>query len=374
MKKRSTLFVLLSCVFLAAIYFFPLWHIGLQAPQYPGGLDMYIWINKITGTDEFTLQNINILNHYIGMAAIYPDSFVELSIMPYAVAALILLGLLVALVRNRKFLVGYVTTLVLAGTAGLIDFYLWLQAFGNKLDPDAPIKVEGMTYSPPFIGQRELLNIIATSYPDLGGLAFTLALVAGGTAIYFAFSNRLKVTTTSTPGNDHIPNQTATNKSAKKTNPLIVLPMLLPGLMLLSGCQPEAEPIAYGQDNCHHCKMTISDNRYGSETVTTTGKVFKFDSAECMVAFLQDQGNEAKTELVLVTDFLRPNHLIDARLATYLQSPQMPSPMGMFLTAFDSRMAAEEFAQEKGGRLLSWEETRQVVARNEKPEPVSFAP
>jgi copper chaperone NosL len=178
-------------MFVAATFFVPLWYIKLEAPQYPGGLTMYIWLSQITGTDEFTLQNVNILNHYIGMAAIDQDSFVELRIMPYIVMLLIALGLAVAFIRNRKVLLGWVLLLIIGGTVGLIDFYRWQQAFGNNLDPNAPIKIEGMTYSPPFIGVKTLLNITATSFPHLGGAAFGLALLSAIGATYLAFkSNR----------------------------------------------------------------------------------------------------------------------------------------------------------------------------------------
>jgi hypothetical protein len=183
-------------MFVAATFFVPLWYIKLEAPQYPGGLTMYIWLSQITGTDEFTLQNVNILNHYIGMAAIDQDSFVELRIMPYIVMLLIALGLAVAFIRNRKVLLGWVLLLIIGGTVGLIDFYRWQQAFGNNLDPNAPIKIEGMTYSPPFIGVKTLLNITATSFPHLGGAAFGLALLSAISATYLAFkSNRQSSTT-----------------------------------------------------------------------------------------------------------------------------------------------------------------------------------
>ncbi len=190
MKKILSLLVILSCLFVTATFFVPLWYITLEAPQYPGGLTMYIWLSQITGTDEFTLQNVNILNHYIGMAAIHQDSFVELRIMPYVVMVLIALGLAVALIRNRKALLGWVVLLIISGTVGLIDFYRWQQAFGNNLDPNAPIKIEGMTYSPPFIGVKTLLNITATSFPHLGGAAFGMALLLAISAAYLAFRNK----------------------------------------------------------------------------------------------------------------------------------------------------------------------------------------
>ena len=38
---------------------------------------MYIWVNKIGGESKSTLQNINILNHYVGMKKIDPESIPE---------------------------------------------------------------------------------------------------------------------------------------------------------------------------------------------------------------------------------------------------------------------------------------------------------
>jgi copper chaperone NosL len=47
------------------------------------------------------------------------------------------------------------------------------------LNPDAPIKVPGMTYQPPLLGSKQLLNINATSLPHIG---FYFALVSMGIA------------------------------------------------------------------------------------------------------------------------------------------------------------------------------------------------
>src|SRR5690606_4744576 len=69
-------------------------------------------------------------------------------------------------------------------------FYLWQQEFGNNLDPAAPIKVEGMSYSPPFLGEKTLLNIKATSYPHFGGIFFGIALLLAIVALFYdKFSN-----------------------------------------------------------------------------------------------------------------------------------------------------------------------------------------
>jgi copper chaperone NosL len=116
-------------------------------------------------------------------------------------------------------------------------------------------------------------------------------------------------------------------------------------------------PIEYGADECEYCKMMIMDQRYGSELVTEKGKVYTFDAAECLIEYLQYNEEMAEAaRYLLVTPYTDPNHLIDARGATYLVSEQMPSPMGAYLTAFSDRQEATAFQSTKGGVLYTWEE------------------
>ncbi|EJF08176.1 nitrous oxide reductase accessory protein NosL [Pontibacter sp. BAB1700] len=140
-------------------------------------------------------------------------------------------------------------------------------------------------------------------------------------------------------------------------------------LTLLAACQVEPKPIAYGEVNCAHCQMTVSDSRYGAELVNDKGKPFYFDSAECLAAYLQDNPEQQeKAAYLLVTDFTRPNQLIDARNASFIQSRELPSPMGMYLTALSDEGTATKMHQEVGGRLLNWDQAMIAVKNNEKPE------
>lgn len=126
--------------------------------------------------------------------------------------------------------------------------------------------------------------------------------------------------------------------------------------LLICSCQVSERPIEYGADECEYCKMMIMDQRYGSELVTEKGKVYTFDAAECLIEYLhynEEMVDAAK--YLLVTPYTNPNHLIDARTATYLVSQQMPSPMGAYLTAFTDRKEAATFQSTKGGVLYSWE-------------------
>ena len=83
MSQNSRWMLLLAAVLMGGIYFMPIWHIDLFAPQYPEGMYMQIWLDKMTGD----IRNINLLNHYIGMAAIEPDKIPELRYLPFPVTS-----------------------------------------------------------------------------------------------------------------------------------------------------------------------------------------------------------------------------------------------------------------------------------------------
>ena len=151
--------------------------------------------------------------------------------------------------------------------------------------------------------------------------------------------------------------------------PVVTIVGLLFILCFAVGCKPEQKPRPYGAANCAHCNMTVADNRYGAELVNDKGKAFFFDSAECLLAYINEQPELGeKAAFVLVSDFTNPGKLTDARNAQFLQSKELPSPMGMYLTAVADKGAAVKMKQEYGGRLLTWNEAVLAVKNNEKPE------
>jgi len=177
MTRFSRLAVAAVSLLLLAVYAAPLWHINLIAPQYPEGLGLRIWVNQITGLKPGDLNSINGLNHYIGMRAIEPASFPELQYMPWLLGAAIVAGLVVALVGRRWVLYAWAGLFTLGAVAGLADFWKWGYDYGHDLDPHAAIKVPGLSYQPPVIGSKQLLNFHAESWPGLGGWIAILALV-----------------------------------------------------------------------------------------------------------------------------------------------------------------------------------------------------
>jgi copper chaperone NosL len=179
MSRSTRLLLAAASLSLALIYLLPLWHIGLQAPQYPEGLGLYIGINKIVGEKPQDLNSINNLNHYIGMKRIIPEAIPELRFMPLVVAGLIGLGLVAAGTGKRALLYGWAGLFMAGAIAGLADFYRWGYDYGHNLDPEAIIKITGMSYQPPLIGDKQLLNFHATSWPASGGWVLIAAIMLG---------------------------------------------------------------------------------------------------------------------------------------------------------------------------------------------------
>jgi copper chaperone NosL len=183
MNSTSKKLLLASALILVGVFFFPLWNINLEAPQYPEGLGIRIWVNQITGYKKNDLESINGLNHYIGMKAIDPDDIPELKIMPFAIGFMILFGLFNALRGNRKTVYAWIILFLILGAIGLYDFYVWEYNYGHNLSPDAPIKVPGMSYQPPLIGSKQLLNINAVSLPSISSFIILISVLLGVLAI-----------------------------------------------------------------------------------------------------------------------------------------------------------------------------------------------
>jgi len=104
MTKKHKILMAVASLILGLVFMFPIWTIDLEAPQYPEGIGMEISIDKIEGKSKQDLQNINGLNHYIGMKPITPESIPELKIMPWIFGFLIVSGLAIAVWGNRTVL------------------------------------------------------------------------------------------------------------------------------------------------------------------------------------------------------------------------------------------------------------------------------
>lgn len=187
MKKASILMIVGSALLLG-LFYFPLWEIQLEAPQYPEGLGMNIHINNITGVKEFDVPNINGLNHYIGMKTIPTvDEMIEFKIFPIVIGGMAAIGILFGILGyfgkiKPQFFLFWLITISILGVIGMYDFNKWLLDYGTNLAPNAPIQLlnelgDPMTYKPPLIGYKQLLNFNVTSLPGVGAYLMFIGLV-----------------------------------------------------------------------------------------------------------------------------------------------------------------------------------------------------
>jgi copper chaperone NosL len=190
MEKVTQRLFLIAVLLLVPVYFLPLWLISLNAPQYPEGIGLYIWIDQITGKNPHDLQNINGLNHYIGMKEIHPESIPELKIMPFIIAFLILFGLIAVFLKRSSLLYIWLMLFIVVSVTGLVDFYLWEYDYGHNLNPMAAIKIPGMSYQPPLIGTKQLLNMHTTSLPASGGWLVFFSIMLGISAVLIHFKKK----------------------------------------------------------------------------------------------------------------------------------------------------------------------------------------
>ena len=101
-------------------------------------------------------------------------------------------------------------------------------------------------------------------------------------------------------------------------------------------CVQPAGPraIAYSHDTCDYCRMTISDERFGGQFVTSKGKVHVFDSIECLAAFYLANGTSADGEQAWVTDYAKPGRWLQAERAVFARGDIRQSPMGLNVASF----------------------------------------
>jgi copper chaperone NosL len=125
----------------------------------------------------------------------------------------------------------------------------------------------------------------------------------------------------------------------------------------MMSCSVEPEPLQYGKDACYVCKMTLMDNKFGAEVVSTKGKVFKFDDTNCFINFLNTGVlTDGDIAHCLITDFASPGILIDAKTAFYAKSENIKSPMASNVAAFQNKTNLESQNDSWKGIELSWGE------------------
>ena len=320
--------VILSSLVLLGALLFPIWKIDLSAPQYPEGLTLKIWANKLSGN----IETVNGLNHYIGMRSLHAEEFVEFRVLPGILIFFSLFGMIVGLLNNRKLLFVWTVMFLIFAVISIGDFYYWEYNYGNNLDPTAPIQVPGMAYQPPFLGYKQMLNFSAFSIPDTGGWFFI------GSGIFMFILSFLEW-------------KEGRKKSIKHSSIAIATFLIL---FTSFSCSNEIKSINYGKDNCSFCKMTIMDKKFGVEIISQKGKIFLMDDLGCAQQFIKNNSigiNEIKD--VYVNNFNGSGQLMNFKQSFLVKNESLGSPMRGNFAAFLTLDEANNYLKSNGGELIA---------------------
>ncbi len=326
----SRILMIVSALLLIITLFVPIWRIELDAPQYPEGLMLQIYADKLAGDVDV----INGLNHYIGMKTLHTDDFPEFAILPYCIGFFALLFFVSAIAARKGWIYFSFFAFLVFGIVAMVDFWLWEYNYGHNLDPNAAIKVPGMTYQPPLIGFKQLLNFGAFSVPDIGGWLFVIA----GLLILVVLLKEGKWF-----GKKRMQHQAS----------LVAFIVVCCGFVSCGETGPE--PIILNKDMCTYCRMAISDGRFGAELITKKGRIYKFDDMSCMLRYDKEH-TDGQVRNFYINDYTRDNILINAENAWYIRHDELNTPMRGNMAAFEREEDAVEHAGRLGVATQTWED------------------
>ena len=168
-RRPTALFAGAAGLLLVSI-FLPYWTLQLSAPQFPDGLQISAYVNRLEG-DVVELEG---LNHYVGLGSFEDGAVLERSL---AVGAIVVLGglLAAAIAFHSRWVVVFVLPALVFPLAFIADLQWWLWRYGHSLDPAAPFAAAVGEFTPPIFGSAEIAQFDTLALPGWG---FLLALTA----------------------------------------------------------------------------------------------------------------------------------------------------------------------------------------------------
>jgi len=163
----SRALTIVAALVLIPVFIAPLWHMYFYAQQYPEGLELFIYSHDLVGGNGGNdLTEINVLNHYIGMAELKPSDFTELKWIPLVLGLIGVLTLRAATIGSLRSLVDVLVISTYFGAFSLWSFWYKLNYYGSNLDAKASVEVD--PFQPPIFGYKLVGQFGVWSYPALG--------------------------------------------------------------------------------------------------------------------------------------------------------------------------------------------------------------
>jgi hypothetical protein len=191
LNMNSRIIIFIAAFILIPCYFAPLWHLHFEAQQYPEGLELFIYADKMEGGDDGNdLTEINVLNHYIGMAELKAEDFTEFKWIPLIIGLIIILTLRSVVIGSFSTLIDIAVFFGYFSLFSLWRFWYMLSSYGHNLDPRAAVKVAPFT--PPVFGTKMVGQFYVTSYPAIASGFFLIFLLLIAVAVFITYRDVLR--------------------------------------------------------------------------------------------------------------------------------------------------------------------------------------
>lgn len=187
-RLPTGLFMSAMLVLLVSL-FFPYWVLKLDAPQFPGGLQVSAYVNRLEGhidpvTNSNDLDQLNELNHYVGMENLEDGAPLERAVAIEAIV--VFAGLLLAAVYfHSRYVVLFVLPAILFPIVFLADLQYWLWKYGHSLDPRAPLASAVGEFTPHLFGPSKIAQFNTNALPGPGLILAVIAAVLAALGLWY---------------------------------------------------------------------------------------------------------------------------------------------------------------------------------------------
>ena len=178
--RRPTALFAAAAVLLIVSIFLPYWTLELKAPQFPDGLNISAYVNRLEG-DVVELEG---LNHYVGLGSFEDGAIFERSV---AVAAIVVVGglLAAAILFHSRWVVIFTLPALLFPLVFIADLQWWLWRYGHNLDPAAPFADAVGEFTPPIFGTATIAQFDTLALPGWGLLVAFAASVLTAVGLWY---------------------------------------------------------------------------------------------------------------------------------------------------------------------------------------------
>jgi len=198
--RLSTTLLITAAILFAASTFLPYWRIRLNAPQYPSGLFVIVYVNHMEGD----VREVDGLNHYIGMAPLDKAANIERSLAPIAMVVIALMISSVALIHSKWFALLAIPAMLFPFIF-LADMWIWLWYYGNHLDPTAALSSSIKPFTPAILGTGVVGQFSTTAVLQMGWYLALLAAILTGVGLHYRRQARLAVAQADRAESDVLP-------------------------------------------------------------------------------------------------------------------------------------------------------------------------